>query len=251
MNGIMRRPQGKSPDIKRRGVAPDSARQIKVRIGSARREYVACLAAEAHQRKRSIVAAILKAFFSKEPWRRPGWGALVGRSSSEAHKVQAMFRVGDELVKRLVDTQRECQCSGTALVCAAIDWAKMKGWSLSRAPQQAAAPTLGSIRYVDVHRPRGNRAILGGEHRKRRAPNFEARDARIRDLGRWGEMLVKAAEVARLRKAGRNDLANQVQMVDPDAGYDMRSFSLDGSPRYIEVKTTVGPAETSFFISAK
>lgn len=34
------------------------------------------------------------------------------------------------------------------------------------------------------------------------------------------------------------------------AGYDIRSFELDGRVRYIEVKATEGGASTSFFISA-
>ena len=34
------------------------------------------------------------------------------------------------------------------------------------------------------------------------------------------------------------------------AGYDVDSFEVDGSPRFIEVKTTKGPADTDFFISA-
>ena len=33
------------------------------------------------------------------------------------------------------------------------------------------------------------------------------------------------------------------------AGYDIRSFALDGKERLIEVKTTNGPAKTSFFLS--
>lgn len=33
------------------------------------------------------------------------------------------------------------------------------------------------------------------------------------------------------------------------AGYDVKSFEADGSPRYIEVKTTRGPASTAFFVS--
>lgn len=33
-------------------------------------------------------------------------------------------------------------------------------------------------------------------------------------------------------------------------GYDVASFELDGSPRFIEVKTTKGGANTDFFISA-
>ena len=33
------------------------------------------------------------------------------------------------------------------------------------------------------------------------------------------------------------------------AGYDIRSFNLDGSDRHIEVKSTAGPASNAFYIS--
>jgi hypothetical protein len=34
------------------------------------------------------------------------------------------------------------------------------------------------------------------------------------------------------------------------AGYDILSFTEDGTVKYIEVKTTLGSAETAFFLSA-
>ncbi|MNF66851.1 hypothetical protein D3C84_486500 [compost metagenome] len=52
--------------------------------------------------------------------------------------------------------------------------------------------------------------------------------------------------------AGRNDLASKVEHIalsDSAAGYDILSFELDGSERFIEVKTTTGPVSTPFYIS--
>ena len=41
-----------------------------------------------------------------------------------------------------------------------------------------------------------------------------------------------------------------VAVVEGDsAGYDVRSFNVDGTERHIEVKTTGGPATNAFFIS--
>jgi hypothetical protein len=61
-------------------------------------------------------------------------------------------------------------------------------------------------------------------------------------------------ERKRLRDAGREDLASQVVHVSSiegdSAGYDVRSFTVDGRVRYIEVKTTRGPSDTRFFMSA-
>lgn len=79
------------------------------------------------------------------------------------------------------------------------------------------------------------------------------RDARNRTLGRAGEERVLAHEHASLRSAGRTDLADRIRWVshvDGDgAGYDIRSFDIDGSDRLIEVKTTNGWERTPFHIT--
>lgn len=63
-----------------------------------------------------------------------------------------------------------------------------------------------------------------------------------------------ASEQERLRASGRDDLAERVRhiaLLEGDgAGYDIASFELDGSPRFIEVKATKGAANTDFFVSA-
>jgi hypothetical protein len=55
----------------------------------------------------------------------------------------------------------------------------------------------------------------------------------------------KVVEMERLRllSANRSDLAAEVQRIsvaDVSAGYDIRSFETDDSPRFIEVKSSVG-----------
>jgi hypothetical protein len=74
-----------------------------------------------------------------------------------------------------------------------------------------------------------------------------------RKLGLAGEHLVLDHERERLLTAGRSDLAPNiidVAVVEGDsAGYDIRSFNLEGSDRHIEVKTTGGPASNAFFVS--
>ncbi|HEA3088991.1 TPA: DUF3427 domain-containing protein [Aeromonas salmonicida] len=92
----------------------------------------------------------------------------------------------------------------------------------------------------------------GGKGAKGGIVDWAAREQRNRDLGLAGELLVMAHEQKRLRGAGRNDLAARVEHValsDSAAGYDILSFELDGSEKFIEVKTTTGPASTSFYIS--
>jgi hypothetical protein len=80
------------------------------------------------------------------------------------------------------------------------------------------------------------------------------RDARNAALGLAGEELVVAQEIARLREANRSDLADRVvhtSLIEGDsAGYDVRSFSPEGEPRHIEVKTTRGRRTTAFYVTA-
>jgi len=78
-------------------------------------------------------------------------------------------------------------------------------------------------------------------------------DARNRELGRAGEALVLAHERHALAAAGRSDLAVQVRWTSQEdgdgAGYDIASFTPEGRPRLVEVKTTNGWERSAFHIS--
>ena len=80
-----------------------------------------------------------------------------------------------------------------------------------------------------------------------------ARDARNRKLGKQGEELVLFHERRRLISGGRDDLARKLEWTSEvqgdGAGYDIRSFELDGADRLIEVKTTNGSELTPFILS--
>ena len=79
------------------------------------------------------------------------------------------------------------------------------------------------------------------------------RDARNRKLGKTGEEFVLRHEEQRLIGNGRPDLARKIEWTSEvrgdGAGYDIRSFEMDGKERLIEVKTTNGSAKTPFFLS--
>jgi hypothetical protein len=81
------------------------------------------------------------------------------------------------------------------------------------------------------------------------------RDARNRELGKAGERFVIDFERDRLRRAGREDLANGVRWVsdlDGDGfGYDVRSFEPDGAERLLEIKTTCGHERTAFWLTRR
>jgi hypothetical protein len=79
------------------------------------------------------------------------------------------------------------------------------------------------------------------------------RDARNRLLGERGEERVLHSERARLRGAGRADLARKVEWTSKErgdgAGFDILSFSPSGEERLLEVKTTTGHQMTPFWIT--
>lgn len=81
------------------------------------------------------------------------------------------------------------------------------------------------------------------------------RDARNRDLGMAGERFVVEFERERLRRAGRNDLAEDVRWIsdlDGDGfGYDVKSFEADGQERLLEIKTTCGHERTAFWLTRR
>ena len=79
------------------------------------------------------------------------------------------------------------------------------------------------------------------------------RDFRNRELGKNGEKLVFDQERANLIALERPDLARKIRWVSQEdgdgAGYDILSFDRTGKERLLEVKTTVGPNTTPFYIT--
>ena len=84
--------------------------------------------------------------------------------------------------------------------------------------------------------------------------NYLLKEQENHELGRLGEEAVMRHEFNRLSKADRTDLASQVEWTARDTGdwegFDIRSFYTDGSPLFIEVKTTKHAIGFPFFISA-
>lgn len=71
-------------------------------------------------------------------------------------------------------------------------------------------------------------------------------------LGDAGESFVVRFEKESLSKQGRPDLAELVEHTASKrdgAGYDVLSYDIDGNTKHIEVKTTRGKFETTFYVS--
>jgi hypothetical protein len=85
-------------------------------------------------------------------------------------------------------------------------------------------------------------------------PDYSQREIQNRKLGLKGELRVLEYEKEFLDKNNRSDLVERVVHVSEvegdGAGYDIRSYDLDGEVKYIEVKTTKGNNKTPFFMSS-
>ena len=115
------------------------------------------------------------------------------------------------------------------------------------------APPGGGLIMSDPPTPRERVGIPTNDFRRRGRVDYSGRDARNRALGLSGERLVIAYEKRALIAIGRADLAERVRHVSEiegdGAGYDVESYTPDGVVKFIEVKTTRGPASSAFFMS--
>lgn len=95
--------------------------------------------------------------------------------------------------------------------------------------------------------------MKGRPSRLPRKTDYAARDEANRTLGKAGEQWVIGFEQHRLSNAGFAELFALLDWVSENrgdgAGYDILSHDAVDKPRYIEVKTTNGPHDTSFVIS--
>lgn len=83
--------------------------------------------------------------------------------------------------------------------------------------------------------------------------DYVAEEARNQKLGEAGERFILELERTRLRRAGKDTLAERIEQVSatqgPSAGFDIKSYEEDGSDRLIEAKTTKYGKYTPFFIT--
>lgn len=185
---------------------------------------------------------------------------LIGRSKgSIEYKYQNISAVMEEFGLPFIRGYKPAKNYQRALFEAIADQLLSQDRSLARIaedpPATGAVPDAGLI-YQAPPPPPGN------VPRGLRDPAIQSivrrfdpavRDARARALGEAGERFLYCAEKNRLSAAGKDALAARVRWVSKEdgdgAGYDILSFSIHGEPRWLEVKTTNGPARTPFWIS--
>ncbi|MDB4664170.1 DUF3427 domain-containing protein [bacterium] len=120
--------------------------------------------------------------------------------------------------------------------------------------KESAKPApVRSLRETNELPSRKRQGVTRELFRARKNPDYAAKDAKNRQLGLEGELLVLEHEINKLKEAGFPDLASKVihtSVIQGDgAGYDIKSFNEDGSPKYIEVKSTRGSLNTDFYMS--
>lgn len=103
---------------------------------------------------------------------------------------------------------------------------------------------------VAAPRPKPVQRSSNGERGGARKINYRAKQDSNDAVGQIGEEFALRYENWRLRN--NEELRSAIDHVskrDDTAGYDIRSYEPDGSNRYLEVKSTLGAAETQFFLS--
>jgi hypothetical protein len=126
---------------------------------------------------------------------------------------------------------------------------------IARLLEEMPAPDLPpTVELAEVDPPVMAPPSSTGRGRTTMGVDYLERQARNRDIGLKGELLVVEHERAWLSAHDRSDLADLVTHVPgtlgDGAGYDVSSFLLDGSPHHIEVEATRGSITAPFFLSA-
>jgi len=84
--------------------------------------------------------------------------------------------------------------------------------------------------------------------------DYSYRSRKFKRIGDRGEQIVLRAEKQFLKKNGRKDLAEIVDQIserDDSVGYDIKSYELDGTEKFIEVKATLRKiGNNNIFLSA-
>jgi hypothetical protein len=124
--------------------------------------------------------------------------------------------------------------------------------------QPAAVPLLSDYESLIVKAPMADKvAEPTGEYlaKERRGlhRDYLAEEFRNRSLGSAGEEFVLLYERHRLAQVGEGKLSKKVEHVSATKGdglgFDILSYELDGTEKYIEVKTTASGKEAPFFVT--
>jgi len=141
----------------------------------------------------------------------------------------------------------------TLLSAVLYDWVRDHPDIFDR-PITTTPPLVPNLAGAEVDPPSVIGVSRAKNERKAARVDFEARDERNRHLGRAGEQWALQVLKLELIAAGRSDLADRVAWVSDTLGdglgYDIASFSTEGEPQLVEVKTTNGGQAAPFIVTA-
>ena len=112
-----------------------------------------------------------------------------------------------------------------------------------------------NLNLIEVAPPKREKLFLDPQIKYNRKPikiNYLEREQSNSSLGAKGELLVMDYERKRLISLNKQSLADKIEWIsenDDGAGFDILSKNVNGSDRYIEVKTTKLTIDTPIFFS--
>lgn len=140
----------------------------------------------------------------------------------------------------------------TLLAAVIYDWIRESPEAFDAPVEVARSPPL-AVADVEVAPPSVIRVARALKERKAVRIDFAARDERNRRLGRAGEEWALRVLKVELVEAGRPDLAERVTWISDregdGLGYDIASFTRNGDPLAVEVKTTNGGHASPFIVT--
>ena len=134
-----------------------------------------------------------------------------------------------------------------------LDWPTKKTHKNDEASSKKPNFIPGKIKLSKDNPVKKNVGTTLEEFRTKKSPDYALKEKNNKKLGDLGEELVLKYEKEKLMSLNRKDLAEKVLHVSKiegdGAGYDIKSYDINGSIMYIEVKATRGNINTDFFMS--
>ncbi|GAP00905.1 hypothetical protein FFRU_020960 [Fructobacillus fructosus] len=151
-------------------------------------------------------------------------------------------------VKAMMQDTKDLEKSATYI----LNYQCTTTYTDNAAEAEAITDKLEHASLIEKERPTLRKKLKPTKNKKRtvRRIDYLAEQERNQKLGLSGEELVLEYEKERL--VNYPELQDKVKRVSKEGdgdGYDIFSFNFDGSPLYIEVKTTNHEATTPFFMS--
>lgn len=213
------------------------ARAMKAQVPRGRHRATACMAYELILTGGQSAPAILGKFgFPKKPRM---WAPFNDTQKAKIETILAEYGVA--VIPPVDEASAEI---------AAVDGEEQPPFVPNHMPELPAEIDFSAV-LVDPPKPKGQTAGGGGKGGGPKKVDHKQKAHANDAVGKLGEDFAVLYERWRLREHPELLLKlMHVSKEDDTLGYDIVSFEPDGTPRFVEVKGTLGPMETRFFLSA-